>query len=76
MRNVFVALAALACLAVSTPASAQHWGHHRHHGFWGGPHFGLSIGVPVAPYAYACDTLRVRHVTPRGHVVYRYIRRC
>jgi hypothetical protein len=74
MRKTLIGLAALAGVAVATPASAQHWGHR--HGHWhGGPNFGFSIGVP-APYAYACETVRVRHVTPSGRVVYRYVERC
>ena len=81
MRKTLIGLAALAGVAIATPAAAQHWGHH--HGHWrGGPAFGFSIGVPgpyayaPGPYAYGCETVRVRHITPSGRVIYRYEERC
>ncbi len=76
MRKTFIGLAALAGVALATPAAAQHWGHHGGH--WrGGPHVGFSIGVPGPYYgAYACETVRVRHVTPSGRVIWRYVERC
>jgi len=60
MRKTLIGLAALVGVAIATPASAQHWGHH--HGHWfGGPSVGFSIGVP-GPYAYGCETVRVRPI--------------
>ena len=76
MRKTLIGMAALASVAVATPAAAQHWGHHGGHRHWGGPAFGFSIGVPGPYGAYACETVRVRHVTPSGRVIYRYVERC
>jgi hypothetical protein len=74
MRKTLIGLAALIGVAIATPATAQHWGHR--HGHWsGGPSVGFSIGVP-GPYAYGCETVRVRHITPSGRVIYRYEERC
>jgi hypothetical protein len=88
MKTMLIGMAALAGIAVATPAMAQHhrggnhWsghhgsGHHWRGNHWrGGPGFGFSVGVP-APYAYACETVRVRHVTPSGRVIYRWVRDC
>jgi hypothetical protein len=79
MRKTLIGLAALAGVAIATPAMAQHWGHGGHGGHWGGgPHFGFSVGVPgpYGDYGYACGTTRERIVTPSGRVIYRYVDRC
>jgi len=76
MRKMIIGLAALAGVAIATPAVAQHWGHGGHWG--GGPHFGLSLGVPgpYYDYGYACGTTRERIVLPSGRVIFRYVDRC
>ena len=53
MRKLLFALTALTIAAAATPASAQ-WRHHGHHGWGGGPHFGVTIGGPsfYAPGPY------------------------
>ena len=78
MRKTLIGLAALAGVAVATPAMAQHWGHGHGGHFRGGPGFGLSIGVPgpYYDYGYACGTTRERIVLPSGRVVYRLVDRC
>ena len=80
MRRTLIGLAALAGVAIATPAAAQHWGGHHggwRGGHWGGPHVGFSFGAP-APYygAYGCGTVRERIVTPSGRVIVRYVDRC
>src|SRR5690348_2560025 len=87
MKTMLMGIAALAGVAIATPALAQHHGGHfgghwGGHGHWrGGPSIGFSFGGPGygyydAPYAYACESVRVRHVTPSGRVVYRWVRQC
>jgi hypothetical protein len=83
MKTMLIGIAALAGVAVATPALAQHHGGHwgGGHGWRGGPSIGFSFGGPSygyydAPYAYACDSVRVRTVTPSGRVVYRWVQRC
>src|ERR1043166_7597394 len=66
MKTMLIGLAALAGVAVATPASAQPW--HGHGFGWRGPN--VVIGVP-APYAYDCGPVRERVVTPSGRVIYR-----
>jgi hypothetical protein len=54
-------------------------GGFGHFGGWGGPRIGLSFGpgyYGYGAYGYDCPVIRVRHVTPRGRVFYRYVRDC
>jgi hypothetical protein len=77
MRNIILALAAMAVLA-TTPVSAQarqSW-HHRHHTWhhrYHAPAFSFRFG-PV--YAKDCRVTRTKRVRPNGTVVIRRIRRC
>jgi hypothetical protein len=78
MRKTLIGLAALAGLAMATPASAAEWNHHHYRHWHGGPSVGVTIGAPGA-YAYSryhCDTIRERHVDRWGNVHYRRIERC
>jgi opacity protein-like surface antigen len=86
MRKLFIGLSAAVAVAMSlaSPASAQGRYHGGHHGgghwgggqFRGGPSIGFSFDSGYGAYGYECPLVRVRHVTPRGQVIYRYVRNC
>ena len=80
MRKILLGIAALAAVAITTPASARPFHHGGFHGFHGGfhggfgPRFGVVVGAPF--YAYAgCPIVRVVRYGPWGPRV-RYVRSC
>jgi hypothetical protein len=86
MRKLLIGLSAAAAVAtaIASPAAAQgrhhggHYGGHHWSGghFRGGPAIGFSFGSGYGAYGYDCPLVRIRHVTPRGRVVYRYVSDC
>jgi hypothetical protein len=87
MRKLLIGLSGAAAIAIATASAASAQGRHHggHYGgghHWGGGHFGggpsigFSFGSGYGAYGYDCPLVRVRHVTPRGRVFYRYVRDC
>jgi hypothetical protein len=69
----FAAIAALGTVALTTPASAKHWGKHHHH-FHGS---GLYFGSAYYPVGYYGSCYRTRWVLNRfGELVPRRVNVC
>jgi hypothetical protein len=87
MRKILFATLAAAAVFAAVPASAQMGFHVGPLGFGVGPSYGYGYGYNNGyrnygyqnydnDYAYGCQLVRERYVTPRGHVVVRTRRAC
>jgi len=75
MRNIAFALAGVAAVVLTTPASAQYRDHDRHNGWRNGHHSGVSVHVGRA-YARDCSVRVSKTVRSNGTVVTRRVRHC